>query len=333
VTRDRAEEHVMGSAPGVVLVARPAVLESLGPLLAVWDAGAGVEHVPWSALESEGPALLPRLAGRAGAVLVIGPRRRSPRTVLPGPVLLAPDGRVVPVAWLPETCAADLRRFARTAATVHARAGAQGNAGVAATRSLAVLGERHPRFDRLADRIVRIADDRSGGSVEARRCTAYELSRGDLVDHLSGGPAVGLYVGHGRPVGWVGYAGLRAHHLSVAAERPDHRPAAAIVSLTCKTASRRRTGLSFAEALPLAGVAAATVGAVTSTVHTGNARWAMRIASDLGTTRTIGDLVSAVAPHDTHADTYRLIGDPTAPLLDAPTGEASSHPHPIEEAS
>ena len=68
---------------------------------------------------------------------------------------------------------------------------------------------------------------------------------------------------------------------------------------------------------------------MTSTVHTGNARWALRIARDLGTARTIGDLVAMVSPHDPHATSYRLLGDPTAPLLDAPAAEAAHHPTPI----
>ena len=43
----------------------------------------------------------------------------------------------------------------------------------------------------------------------------------------------------------------------------------------------------------------------------------------------------AVAAPDVPADagTYRLLGDPTAPLLDAPAAEAAHHPHPLEEAS
>ena len=171
--------------------------------------------------------------------------------------------------------------------------------------------------------------------MQVRRATAYELGRDDLADLLATGPALGVYVGHGRPVGWVGYAGTRAHHLADAAARPGQAPVGAVVSLTCQTASRRRTGLSFAESLPLRGVTAATVGAVTSTLHTGNARWALRIARGLGTARTIGDLVVMVAPHDPHATSYRLLGDPTAPLLDAPAAEAAHHPtpHPLEEAS
>jgi hypothetical protein len=324
-------------ARAVTVVADPAAADALAPLLDHWRHGPGLRLLPWSTVAGGDPQSLVDLATGASAVLVVGPRQRAPRTVLPAPVLPAMDGRVVPAAWLPATSAGDLARFARTAVSVHARVATSPDAGRAAStgpRTLAVLGERHPRFDRLAERIVRISREASDG-VQVRRATAYELSRDDLTELLATGPALGVYVGHGRPIGWVGYAGTRAHHLADAVRRPGHEPVAAVVSLTCQTASRRRTGLSFAESLPLRGVTAATLGAVTSTVHTGNARWALRIAHDLGTAHTIGDLVAMVAPHDPHAGTYRLLGDPTAPLLDAPAAEVAHdpRPHPLEEAS
>jgi hypothetical protein len=322
----------------VTVVADAVSADALAPLLDHWRHGPGLRLLPWSGWAGDDPQALADLADASAALLVVGDRHRSPRTVLPGPVLVARDGRVVPAAWLPATSTADLARFAATACAVHARAAHHAHTArpaVQRTRTLAVLGERHPRFDRLVDRIVRIGGETTDSTVVVRRATAYELRRDDLVDLLATGPALGLYVGHGRPVGWVGYAGTRAHHFADAVERPGPQPASAVVSLTCQTASRRRTGLSFAEALPLRGVAAATLGAVSSTVHTGNARWALRIARGLDTARTIGDLVAAVAPHDPHATTYRLIGDPTAPLLDAPASEGAHHPHPdrLEEAS
>jgi hypothetical protein len=89
------------------------------------------------------------------------------------------------------------------------------------------------------------------------------------------------------------------------------------LSLTCRTASRYRTGLSFAEAITLGGATAAAVGAVRTTSHLANARWSLRLARAAGAAETVGDLLTAVAPHDPAASTYRLIGDPTAPLLDA----------------
>lgn len=290
-----------------VLVVAPApALAALEPLVAVWRHTRGVvvhELAPGAV-----PTGLGELAGRAGAdaVLLVGPRRRAPRTVLPGPVLATAAGPV-PVGWLPDTGAADLARFARAAAQVHRRP--------AGPRTVGVLGQRLGRYDDLAARIVRILGERAG-PVRVRRWTAYDLHRDDLVAALGAGPAAAVYVGHGRPVGWVGYAGLRARHVG-----PDvdagWRPPAAVLSLSCHTASRRDTGLSFAEALPLRGAAAACLGAVTSTLHTANARWALRIAWLVGTVATVGELVLAAAAADPHAGLYRLVGDPTAPLRDA----------------
>ena len=319
----------------VTVVALASAVDPLGPLLDVWRRGPGLRLVPWESFGPAGPGGprgpgagdLEDLADGSGALFLVGPRNRSPRTVLPGPVVLDRSGRPVAAAWMPMTSPRDVARFARTAVRVHDRARA------ATTRTLTVLGERQPRFDRLADRITAIgAAAEAGGGLRTRRCTAYELSRDDTVELLSAGPALGVYVGHGRPVGWVGYAGMRAHHLGTAVAVAGHEPMAALLSLTCRTASRRRTGLSFAEALPLAGVAAATLGAVRPTQHTANARWAVRVAHDAGSARTVGDLVVAIAPHDPHASDHRLLGDPTAPLLDAPAFD-TLHPRRLEEAS
>ena len=319
-----------GHRPGAVtVVALATAVDPLGPLLDVWRRGPGLRLLPWESFGPSGPAAadLGTLASASGALLLVGPRNRSPRTVLPGPVVVDGTGRPVAAAWLPMTGPADVRRFAETAVRVHDRA------RDTTTRTMAVLGERQPRFDRLAERMSAIgAVAEEHGGVRTLRCTAYDRSRADTVGLLAAGPALGVYVGHGRPVGWVGYAGMRAHHLAVAAAEAGHEPVAALLSLTCRTASRRRTGLSFAEALPLAGVTAATLGAVRATQHTANARWAVRIAHEAGSYRTVGDLVVAIAPHDPHAADHRLVGDPTVPLLDAPAFDAL-HPRRLEEAS
>jgi hypothetical protein len=292
-----------------VVAPNRAAIAALNPLFDVWG-----DRVSATAGPVPDPEGLAALADRAEAVLVIGPRVRSPRTVLPGPCVQTGNGRSVPVAWLPDT--GDLGTFARAAARVHRRAMSRREA----PRTFAVLGERQPRFDRLAERVLRLAREDTTGRLVPARWTAYEVDRGEVALRLGRGPGLAVYVGHGRPVGWVGYAGLRAHHLE------PYEPVGALVSLTCRTASRRRTGLSFAEALPLRGVAAATLGAVGPTLHTANARWALRLTRAASTASTIGDLVAAVAPHDPAASAYRLIGDPTAPLLDAA-------PAPHQEAS
>jgi len=287
---------------GITVFADSESAEAISPLLEAWGREGRRARVDLGGMPDA--HALDRAARRSAAVLVVGPRNRSPRTVLPGPVVWV-GTRAVPVSWVPRTSAADLRTFAVAAARVHARGRARG------PLTFAVLGERHPRFDRLAERIVRLAREDASGSLAPLRWTAYDIDRTDLAERIGRGPGLALYVGHGRPIGWVGYAGLRIHHFAAA------EPAGAIVSLTCKTASRRRTGLSFAEALPLRGIAAASLGAIGPTLHTANARWAVRLTRAAPTAETIGDLVAASATRDPSDATYRLLGDPTAPLRDA----------------
>jgi len=281
------------------------LLADLAPLHEAWTrSGWVVDTRPGR--PAPGPEGLTELARDSDALLVVGPRARSPRRMLPGPVL-AVDGRPVPVGWLPDTGAVGVRRFAAAAAAVHGRPGAG--------RTLAVLGQRHPRYDALATRVARLAGEQPGLAVT--RMTAYELHRDDLVRALALGPAAAVYLGHGRPAGWSGYTGIRAQHVGTPAV-PDWRPASVVLSLTCHVASRHRVGLSFAENLVTSGAAAAAVAAIGPTLHTANARWALRTCHALATAATVGDLVAAVAPHDPQADAYRLIGDPTAPLADDP---------------
>ena len=274
----------------VVLVAPSAARALLAPLTACWS----VSYAPPGSSLAE-------VARGADAVLVAGPRNRAPSTVLPGPVVLD-DGRTVPVAWLPLVDDSSTARFAEAAATVHARA--------AGRRTLAVLGQRLSRYEDLAGRIVRLAS--SHGPV--CRWTSYDVVRDDLVAGLRRGPALAVYVGHGRSIGWVGYAGLRPHHFPAT----PAAPVGAVLSLACRTASRQRTGLSFSEALVVRGIAASAVGATGPTLHTANARWALRVADGAARAATVGELVATAAAADPHADRYRIVGDPTAPLLDDP---------------
>lgn len=299
--------------------------EALTPLLRTWEARGEVRLVTWS---HEVLHALPDLASGVDALLVVGPRHRAPSTVLPGPLVPASDHRLVPAGWLPATTPQAVARFARAAAQVHRRSQER-----FPRTTLAVLGQRAPRYDRLAARTLATAH---AADQPAVTWTAYDLTRTDLAEHLHRGPGVAVYLGHGRPTGWVGYAGLRAHHLGPARARNHPRPVGAVLSLTCHTASRYRTGLSFAEALPLAGVCAATVAAVSRTRHQANARWAVRIAAEVGAAGSVGELVRKIALHDPHSTAYRIIGDPTAPLLDDPDFPAPSSPghhHLTEEAS
>jgi len=156
--------------------------------------------------------------------------------------------------------------------------------------------------------------------MSAFRWTGDAITREGMVDAIGCGLGLGLYVGHGRPVGWVGYHGLRAHHFHATGATKVHpsacEPMGAILSVCCRTASRKRVGLSYAESLPLMGVTAASFGAVCETLHTDNTRWAVGICDALAEgASTVGELLVRAAPTSPSAlRSYRLIGDPLAPI-------------------
>ena len=296
------------SSPGQrLLFVLPAdALPDFGELLAAW-CERGI-HVTTLLNGGALPNVQSLLAGTdaADAVLLAGSARRAPSTVLTGPFVTARSGRRVPAAWLPLAGHASNRRFAATAARVQRRAREQ--------TAVAVLGQWQPRYLRVADRIEALL----APHLRTLRWTGDVLGRDDTVRSLGSGLGLAMYVGHGRSVGWVGYHGVRAHHFETAWADPAARgePLGAVLSLCCRTASRRRVGLSYAEALPLLGVAAASFGAVGDTLHTDNTRWAIGLCDALaGGAQTVGELIARSAPASASASSsYRLIGDPMAPL-------------------
>lgn len=289
-------------------------LPDFGDLLAAWRE-RGI-HVTTLVNDGALPDVQNLLAGTdaTDAVLLAGSSRRAPSTVLAGPFVTARTGRRVPVAWLPLTGRANNRRFAATAARVQRRAREQ--------TAVAVLGQWQPRYLRVADRIEALL----APHLRTLRWTGDVLGRDDTVRSLGSGLGLAIYVGHGRPVGWVGYHGVRAHHFETAwADPAAHgEPLGAVLSLCCRTASRRRVGLSYAEALPLLGVAAASFGSIGDTLHTDNTRWAIGLCDALAAgAQTVGELVARGAPASASASSsYRLIGDPMAPLSGTDQGIA-----------
>lgn len=244
--------------------------------------------------------MLDDAAGRVDAVLLAGSSRHAPSTTLPGPFLDGGAAGRIPCAWLPLRAPETNRRFAAAAARVHRR----GRQKIA----IALLGQWHPRYLRVTDRV----ESMLAGHVDTVRWTADVIERDQMVRGLRHGLGLGLYLGHGRPVGWVGYRGMRGHHF----DEHAGEPLGALFSLCCRTASRRRVGLSYAEAVPLMGVAAASFGAISDTLHTDNTRWALGLCDALvAGAKTVGELVVRAAPASLAACTpYRLIGDPLAPI-------------------
>lgn len=240
------------------------------------------------------------LSHTVDAVLVVGKRVYAPATVLPGPFVTV-KGKKVPAAWLPLKGENDILRFATVLKTVHARK--QKGVGVA------LLAQWHPRYLKLTNRMSELLSDR----LPVFKWTGDVIGRDSVVQALGSGLGIGVYFGHGRPIGWVGYYGVRSGHF----EQFAGSPMGCMLSLCCKTASRNRTGLSYSEALPLMGIAAASFGAVKETKHSDNMKWALGICDVLSRgVNNLGDLLLQSEPLDAEAvQHYRIIGDPFAPLF------------------
>lgn len=291
-----------------VLAAPRAALGPLRPLLREHERVREVRVIEAASLEAGSVEALCEAAADADGLLLVGDRRRAPRTALPGPFLVDPSGRAVPAGWLPDL-GSGLEVFAQAAARVQRRSGPPG--------PLAVLGQWEPRYVQLAGRLE--ANLRRGGEppFPVLRWTSERITRSDLVAGLRLGLGVGIYFGHGRPSGWAGYHGLRARHLVEAAGEP----LGALFSVTCLTANRHRVGLSFSEAVVTGGAAAAAVGAVDLVAHVDNMRWMLGLADALrsGEAR-LGAALLAAAPRAMSQTPYRIIGDPLALLVGTAEG-------------
>lgn len=235
------------------------------------------------------------------ALLIAGPWRRSPRQVLPGPFICSGKSRV-PVAWLPVKDQASFHTAITTAAAVQSRA--KERPGVA------VLAQRHPRFLSVASRVQHVLAD--SNSVNVFKWTSDLLLKEEMIKGLGCGIGCAMYLGHGRPIGWVGYYGTRIHDFTPSFKRPM----GTLLSLCCLTASRKRVGLSFAETMVLNGITASAFAAVSKTMHLDNTRWAIRMCDSLNNgITTLAELVLDACPPEPRAwRDYRIIGDPFAPV-------------------
>jgi len=286
-----------------VLAAPRAALGPLRPLLREHERLREVRVVDPGPVDA-----LSEAAADADGLLLVGNRRRAPRTALPGPFLVEPSGRAVPAGWLPDL-GSGLEAFAKAAARVQRRSGAPG--------PLAVLGQREPRYLQLAGRLEASLRRDGEPPFPVLRWTSERITRADLVDGLRLGLGIGVYLGHGRPSGWAGYHGLRARHLVEAAGEP----LGVLFSVTCLTANRHRVGLSFCEAVVTGGAAAAAVGAVDLVAHVDNMRWMLGLADALRSgEESLGPALLAAAPRSMSATPYRIIGDPLALLAGTAEG-------------
>lgn len=288
----------------ILIIAPRAYFQALGLLCTAYEnQGIDISHLDYEEAIPEQDDWLKKTNGM-DAVLLVAPFRRAPRTLIDGPLVRRRDGKHIPVGILTPKNPRELLVFAKAAADLH-----QQQKEVA---SLALLSQRHPRYLRLSSRIEKIINDKATG-IEVFNWSSDIVYRKDMVSGMGAGIGVALYLGHGRPMGWSGYAGLRAHHF----DEKIKMPLGAVLSLCCLTASRRKVGRSFSESLVLKGRTASCLAAVIPTLHTDNTRWAVRIVQAMTDgVDTIGDLICSILPMKASAlNAYRIIGDPLAPLL------------------
>lgn len=244
----------------------------------------------------------PRLVG-VDAFALFGFSKLAPSKALPGLGLRDAAGRFVVGSLLPVS-SRSASRFAKMAARVEERSGLRTERGPAL-----FLGEWEDRARKMARRSTRCLGRAGVACFEwsADRVTRDTLSRG-----LACGAGLAFYYGHGRAVGWAGYHGFRARHLP----RRLEEPIGAVLSITCSTASRGGSGLSFSERLVTQGPAAASLGATRKTRHLANAYLASSLceAISAGASRLDEVIRNARLPDDLLFSSYRLFGDPTALL-------------------
>lgn len=288
-----------------MLVAQPQALVALQPLI---DAHRERRPVHVFAPDANWQAQLDDVAG----VLIIGERKRSPRTAMTAPFVTSNSGRNIPAGWLPSVNQTGLSCFAVAAAEVQRRVGPGGPIGL--------LGQWDAQVKHMVERSLDILSGQSEApSAPVFWWTADRLIRRDLLTALRNGLGLAIYFGHGRPYGWSGYHGLHSRHLQFA----TGRPAGAILSLTCHTAKRHRGQLSFAEMIPLSGLAGAAFGAVQATRTVDNWRWGISMCEALASqsVRTVGELILRACTDNSEGweacRHYRLLGDPLTPLLGA----------------
>lgn len=235
------------------------------------------------------------------AVLLIGDARCFPKNALKYPFIQTMEKKKIPIAWLPIRNSKDLLTFSKTINEVHGRKQEQ--------CAIALLSQKHPRFVRIVDRMSTILKT---PNLLPYKWSSDLLLRESMIEGLESGLGLATYFGHGRPIGWVGYYGLRSHHF----ENKKAKPVGALLSLCCKTASRNNTAISFCEQLVLDGKTAVSFGAVDSTLHTDNTRWSVGITKALlSGASTIAELIMEAIPKNLSSYThYRLIGDPLAPI-------------------
>ena len=274
------------------------------PLSGAWnEQGITAEFHEYQGIKIPGESYLKEIASGFNAIMIAGDARFAPRTVVAKPFIIT-DGTRIPVGWLPVRNAETLSRFISTASAVQKRKKKRITIGL--------LSQRNSRYLHVADKLEQELKLQSK-EITSFRWTSELVFPEDMMAGINCGLGAVIYLGHGRPIGWSGYFGIRMNHFMDF----SNEPAGSVIALCCHTANRRNVGISFSENLVMEGIAASAFGAVKATLYTDNTRWAVNVCQSLakGIT-TIGELIADAAPiNHSSVNSYRLIGDPLAPLF------------------
>lgn len=244
------------------------------------------------------------------AAVLVAPSRRGPRNLTPGPTVHG-----APVAIVLADRTDDVRALAAPAPAT----------GVDRVAVCAMAKDRY--LDR-AGAWIKTLSSLDGDVLDLR---ADRVDRSGMCEALAGGPALVVYVGHGRARGWAGYQALRWGHVAA----PPLRAAAGLVlAVSCGTLARTRNVTPFGVRWVASGRARAYLGACRPVAADAALALADRLVSRLarGADADVASFVAGVtaeladvdAPSERRAwAAFRLIGRPDCALVAGPVAVAS----------
>lgn len=251
-------------------------------------------------------ALLRDEPGVDGALLVAS-GDASPGEVLPGPVIAG-----TPVGVVTTGSPVGIADWLEVARPPYRHARSWAVMAMGKDEYLAPAAELHGQLQGAAVT--------NNAEIVVEDWRASRCSRTGVCARLADGPALGIYLGHGRSRGWAGYQAVRWDHVDGV---PRRRPVGALFSLACDTLTTPETGgQSFGERFLHSGRAVSVLGAVGDV----ESDEVVALAGTIGSVaseedpRTIGELLRSVHQRPgregrlDRLNDYRLLGLPTYPI-------------------
>lgn len=250
-----------------------------------------------------------QLDEKTDGIILIAPNRRSPSRILPASVICG-----VPCGIMQADKPEELNDWVNSVVNTSDYKGLSTWASLAMNKSFFLgWGERYYNYMKAVE-----------PKVKSESWLADNTSRDDLCELLATGPALAVYIGHGRSRGWSGYRALRFNHI---AEVPLKKPCGTVISFSCDTLKKENGRVPFGNNWVETGRACSFLGSVVSIGIPANDAFAEVIGKALahGESETIGQLLVnadktiTANPEVVEArkgfNTYRLVGNPLQRLF------------------